>query len=476
MVISLLLTTSTLSAVNADLNPDGSPKGIPGIDFPIIPGVNAPFASSPAGPPGTFILPPGFKPGDPAPLPPPLFNADGTPFVLGSRLDMPVRADGTQLSYEYDSLTGLYLPVTRVSNEPLVPVIINPDGSLFDPTVGAPLPPPLFNPDGTPFITGSKLLMPIRADGTQLSYDYDPVTGLYWPLSANAGSPIVEPAPGVIATTFVYDQISKQMVSVIYRSAQLPPINPDGSINESSKVVIPVVKSDTLLTSLSKQAQIGSWAVVDGKGNVINAIVCSEKVCGKGGDWGGKFIDQVACPDGCQLVLQVPPNPITGQSMGGYMSGESSKVTYKNGSFKVESLVRTPADGRVGVSKPVVRSIKDGVITDITGQKIDLSTGYQLPSVIKDAALKKQVDAAFAEVNIEPVKAGAGYQLTTDDQLPAIDASLKIVAVKKGERAKTLKFTIDKSGELFVATKDDLTGYEIQIKRGAKTLKSVKVA
>ena len=161
---------------------------------------------------------------------------------------------------------------------------------------------------------------------------------------------------------------------------------------------MPVVKSDTLLTSLSKQAQIGSWAVVDGKGNVVNAIVCSEKVCGKDGDWGGKFIDQVACPDGCQLVLQVPPNPITGQSMGGYMSNETSKVTYKNGSFKVERLVRTPTgtSGRVGVSTPVVRSIKDGVITDITGQKIDLSTGYQLPSVIKYAALKKLVDAAFA--------------------------------------------------------------------------------
>ena len=129
----------------------------------------------------------------------------------------------------------------------------------------------------------------------------------------------------------------------------------------------------------------------------------------------------------------------------------------------------------MGVSKPVVRSIKDGVITDITGEKIDLSTGYQLPSVIKDAALKKQVDAAFAEVNIEPVKAGTGYQLTTDDQLPAIDASLKIVAVKKGARAKTLKFSIDKSGELFVATKDDLTGYEIQIKRGAKVLKKVEI-
>ena len=495
---SLALLMSGLAPVaTADTHDAGRPTNIPGIDFPIIPGVNAPFASAPAGAPAVnpdgslvnppIVLPPGFRPGDPAPLPPPLFNPDGTPFVIGTPLEMPVRADGTRLSYDFDPLTGLYMPVTRVANEPVPPtgpgapiynpVIVNPDGTIFDPSIGAPLPPPLFNPDGTAFKVGSKLDMPIRADGTRLSYEYDLVTGLYWPPATNVGTAVVEPAPGVIATTFVYDQIKKQMVSVSYRSAQLPPVNPDGSFNDASRVAIPVVKEATPFSAIPKAAQIGSWAVIGKNGVVINAIVCSEKVCGADGDWGGKFTDPVSCPDGCELVLQVPPNPVTGQSMGGYLTAGSNKVTYKNGAFKVESKITLPADstGRAGVAKTVVRTIKDGIITDVTGEKVDLSTGYQIPSVIKDANLKKQVDAALKTAEIDPVKTATGYQLATEDALPAIDATLKVVAVKKGAKAKTLKLTVDQTGELFVPTTADLSGYEIQIKRGSKVLTKIAV-
>ena len=42
--VAVLLGLLTPMAT-ADTNPDGSPKGIPGIDYPIIPGVNAPFAT-----------------------------------------------------------------------------------------------------------------------------------------------------------------------------------------------------------------------------------------------------------------------------------------------------------------------------------------------------------------------------------------------------------------------------------------------
>ena len=498
-LLSLFVLASVLTPIaTADTHDAGRPTNIPGIDFPIIPGVNAPFASAPAGAPAVnpdgslvnppIVLPPGFRPGDAAPLPPPLFNPDGTPFVIGTPLEMPVRADGTRLSYDFDPLTGLYMPVTRVANEPVPPtgpgapiynpVIVNPDGTIYDPSIGAPLPPPLFNPDGTAFKVGSKLDMPIRADGTRLSYEYDLVTGLYWPPATNVGTAVVEPAPGVIATTFVYDQIKKQMVSVSYRSAQLPPVNPDGSFNDASRVAIPVVKEATPFSAIPKAAQIGSWAVIGKNGVVINAIVCSEKVCGADGDWGGKFTDPVSCPDGCELVLQVPPNPVTGQSMGGYLTAGSNKVTYKNGAFKVESKITLPADstGKVGVAKTVVRTIKDGIITDVTGEKVDLSTGYQIPSVIKDANLKKQVDAALKTADIDPVKTATGYQLATEDALPAIDATLKVVAVKKGAKAKTLKLTVDQTGELFVPTTADLSGYEIQIKRGSKVLTKVAVA
>ena len=403
------------------------------------------------------IEPPGFL----APLPPPLFNQDGTPFVVGSKLEMPVRADGTKLEYNFDPVSGLYIPVQPIT--PPLPPVVAPPGFL------APLPPPLFNSDGSAFVVGSKILTPLRADGTQIAYDYDAGTGLYWPVQTGIKSPVVIPAPGVVAITFIYDDVAKQMIPVTYRSAQIPAVNFDGSTNTSSKVMIPDVNISTPITSIPKAAQIGSWAVVAKNGAVINSILCSENVCGANGDWGGKIVDPTNCPNGCALVLQVPANPITGQSMGGYLTGGDNKVTYKNGEFKVAS------SGSSGAAKNLVRTIKNGVLTDVTGERIDLSTGFQLPSLIRDAQLKKKVDTAIAQVEIETVKSNAGYQLTTTEQLPAIDASLKVTAVKMGAKTRSLKIDIDKTGELFLPTTADLTGYEIQIKRGSKVLKRVLI-
>jgi hypothetical protein len=44
--------------------------------------------------------------------------------------------------------------------------------------------------------------------------------------------------------------------------------------------------------------------------------------------------------------------------------------------------------------------------------------------MIKDSGLRKQVDAALTQAEIEPIKASSGYTLSTDDQLPAIDSKL----------------------------------------------------
>ena len=453
--------------------------------------------------PPTPITPPGFL----SPLPPPLFNADGTKFIVGSKLEMPVRADGTRVEYNFDPISGWYIPVQsntpplpsqlnkdgllafRPDGTPLAgfnadgsvntnlpkpvapvnPLIYNPDGTLFTPNTPGPLPPPLFNSDGSKFIVGSKIQTPVRADGTQIAYEYDAGTGLYWPAPTGVRPPVVTPAPGVSAITFVYDDVAKQMIPVTYRSAQIPAVNFDGSANTASKVTIPDVDITTPLTSIPKAAQIGSWAVVAKNGAVVNSILCSQNVCGPNGEWGGKVTDQANCPDGCKLVLQIPANPITGQSMGGYLTGGDNKVTYKNGEFKVA----TPAAS--GASKNLVRTIKNGVLTDVTGERIDLSTGFQLPSLIRDAQLKKRVDTAIAQVEIEPVKLNAGYQLTTNEQLPAIDASLRITAIKAGAKSQSFKIDIDKSGEIFLPTKADLTGYEIQIKRGSKVLKRVVI-
>jgi hypothetical protein len=51
-----------------------------------------------------------------------------------------------------------------------------------------------------------------------------------------------------------------------------------------------------------------------------------------------------------------------------------------------------------------------------------------------------------------------------------------VVAIKRGAKARTLSLSVDNQGELFVATGTNLKGYSIQIQRGAKVLKSVKVS
>ena len=471
----LVICLATFSSAQADTHDAGRPTNIPGIDFPIIPGVNAPPPNGPVesltginGPIQTVV-----------PLPPPLYNLDGTPFIPGSPLPLPPGSDASNYQYEYDPLTNLYVPLRPGDARPM-PV---------DPYVGlVPLAPPLFNQDGTPFVPGSPLQMPERTDGVKFSYVWDPNTGLYMPtkpdgqlINSNVQVKSIYGEDGSIAagggpitasliSVRVFDQLTGKEVSVTYRSNLPPVINPDGTTNDANVIGAKPFDLSANPTSTPKSEQIGTWAVLDKDGLVINTIECSEKLCGESGKYGGEIEEPAwargGCPNGCKLVLQVPANPITGLSMGGFVSTATNKVTYQNGSFKIVAK-----DG----GKSITRTIKDGVITDVTGEKVDLSTGIQLPSVIKDANLKKQVDAALKTADIEPVKTATGYQLSTDDSLPAIDATLKVVAVKKGAKAKTLKLTVDQTGELFVPTTADLSGYEIQIKRGSKVITKVAV-
>ena len=95
--------------------------------------------------------------------------------------------------------------------------------------------------------------------------------------------------------------------------------------------------------------------------------------------------------------------------------------------------------------------------------------------MIKDSGLRKQVDAALTQAEIEPINSSSGYRLSTGDQLPVIGSKLKLVAVKSGAKFRLLKLTIDKTGELFLSTKVDLTGYEIRITRGNRVLKKLSI-
>jgi len=468
LALALLISGAQISSANT--NPNGSPTGIPGIDYPIIPGVNAPAANGPVdygngnyGTSGTL-----------GSVPPPLFNPDGTPFIPGSPL--PGFEDGR---YAYDPLTNTYVPLMPGDARP------NP----VDPYAGlVPLAPPLFNSDGTPFIPGTELQMPERVDGVQFKYIWDPATGLYMPtkpdgqlINSNIQVKSIYGSDGSIApdggpitasliSVTVFDQVTGKEVSVTYRSNMPPVINPDGTTNDANVIGAKPFDLSAPPTNKPKSEQIGTWAVLDKNGVVINTIECSETLCGEDGKYGGQIEEpswaKGGCPDGCRLVLQVPANPITGLSMGGFVSSATNKVTYENGRFKIEAK-----DG----GKSITRTIRNGVITDVTGERVDLSTGIQLPSAIKDPTLRKQVDAAIKEAEIEPVKTARGYQLELDEELPAVDSSLKLIAVKPGAKPRNLKLTVDKTGELFVPTSADLSGYEIQIKRGSKLLNTVLV-
>ena len=473
---SLVLLMSGLTPVAADPNNEGRPTNIPGIDYPIIPGVNAPPASGPVESLNGINGPTLPSPGS---VPPPLFNPDGTPFVIGSPLPLPPGSDAGRYRYEYDPLTKMYVP--------LLPGAASPQP--LDPFAGLmPLSAPLFNPDGTPFVAGSALEMPVRADGTKLEYQWDAKSGLYIPIvngvvmtSTTAIKPFYDsdgkilagngPITGSLISVSSIDPLTGKEVQVVYRSNLPPVINPDGTTNDVNVIGSKPFDLTANRSTTPVEQQQGTWAVVDKNGVVINTIDCSTSICGRAGKLGG-VIDEPdwakgGCPNGCKLVMQVPPNPITGQSMGGFTTSTNAKVIYQGGVFKVISTVN---------GKTVTRSIQNGVITDVTGERVELSTGIQLPSVIKDSSLRKQVDSALKIAEIDPVKTATGYQLATEDALPAIDATLKVVAVKKGAKAKTLKLTVDQTGELFVSTTADLSGYSIQIQRGSKVLKSVKVA
>ena len=485
-LITLFVLVGVITPVSADTDSEGRPTNIPGIDFPIIPGVNAPAASGPVesltgiNGPTLPINPDGSICNScVVPLPPPLYNLDGTPFVPGSPLPLPPGSDASRYRYEFDPLTNMYVP--------LLPGAASPQP--LDPFAGLmPLAPPLFNQDGTPFVAGSALEMPVRADGTKLEYQWDAKSGLYIPIvngvvmtSTTAIKPFYDsdgkvlagngPITGSLISVSSVDPLTGKEVQVVYRSNLPPVINPDGTTNDVNVIGSKPFDLTANKSSIPVEQQQGTWAVVDKNGLVINTIDCSTSVCGKDGKLGG-VIDEPdwakgGCPNGCKLVMQVPPNPITGQSMGGFTTTTDKKVIYQGGVFKVISTVN---------GKEISRSIQNGVITDVTGEKVDLSTGIQLPSVIKDAALKKQVDADFKAADITPVKTTMGYQLATDDQLSAVDAALNIIAVKKGAKPKSLKLTVDSVGELFVPTTVDLTGYSIQIQRGSKVLKSIKLS
>jgi hypothetical protein len=86
------------------------------------------------------------------------------------------------------------------------------------------------------------------------------------------------------------------------------------------------------------------------------------------------------------------------------------------------------------------------------------------------------VNHEIMDSSIKAVKKKNGYVLDANKTISYVDTTLKIIATKKGARAKSLSLDSYSNGDLFVPTSANLKGYEIQIRRGSTVLKAVKVS
>jgi hypothetical protein len=98
------------------------------------------------------------------------------------------------------------------------------------------------------------------------------------------------------------------------------------------KKIINILLATLLITGVSTTSahadeNQATYAVVNSAGVVTNIIVCGPAVCGPNGSWGGTMPSDTPWA-GQKLVLQVPVNSITGQSLGGYIGTLENPVKY----------------------------------------------------------------------------------------------------------------------------------------------------
>lgn len=91
------------------------------------------------------------------------------------------------------------------------------------------------------------------------------------------------------------------------------------------------VPSQANASECTAENPCGTWAMLDNDNRVTNIIVCQPSVCGS-----GTFA-------GIRVVLQVPANPTTHTSQGGWTSDSQRTVTYndQNSQFSVSSNTTT---------------------------------------------------------------------------------------------------------------------------------------
>jgi hypothetical protein len=158
-------------------------------------------------------------------------------------------------------------------------------------------------------------------------------------------------------------------------------------------------------------------------------------------------------PDGTPFVLGVSPIPVPKPIIG-------APFGYDSMGTPVPAPLWNP-DGT-----PYVHGVSELPV---------VPASLRRPIALTDPIAREIVNQELAAADISVKKTRKGYLLETDDQISYVDKTLKIVATKKGAKPKPLTLGVDANGELFVPTGVNLKGFQLQIKRGNKLIKAIKL-
>jgi hypothetical protein len=158
-------------------------------------------------------------------------------------------------------------------------------------------------------------------------------------------------------------------------------------------------------------------------------------------------------PDGTPFVLGVSPIPVPKRIIG-------APFGYDSLGTPVPAPLWNP-DGT-----PYVHGVSE---------LPDVPANLRRPIALTDPIAREIVNQEFAVAEITTKKLKKGYLLDTDDQISYIDKTLTVVATKKGAKARTLTLSVNANGDLFVPTTANLKGFQLQIKRGDKLIRAIKL-
>jgi hypothetical protein len=105
----------------------------------------------------------------------------------------------------------------------------------------------------------------------------------------------------------------------------------------------------------------------------------------------------------------------------------------------------------------------------------DVPASLRKPIALTDPIAREIVNQEFAAAEILAKKTRKGYLLDTEDQISYVDKTLTVVASRKGTKPRTLTLSVDANGELFIPTTSNLKGFQLQIKRGDRVLKAIRL-